>query len=85
MSRLSVAGTDEAGDTVKVEPEHTNQTHEACIFSYINYSIAQSIDIDGMVKTRTYCAHVKKARCRSIPSDDARHHSRAILVQPHAG
>ena len=34
MSRLSVAGTDEVGDTVKVESEHTNQTHEACINKY---------------------------------------------------
>ena len=61
MSRLSVAGTDETGDTVRVEPKHTNQTHEACINTYINYSIVQIIDIDGMVRTKTYCAHVKKA------------------------
>ena len=40
MSRLSVAGTDEAGDTVKVEPEHTNETHEGCINTYTKYSIA---------------------------------------------
>ena len=66
MSRLSVPGTDEAGYTVKVEHEHTNQTHEACINTYISYSIVQIIDIDGMVRTKTYCAHVKKARCRSI-------------------
>ena len=40
MSRLSVAGTDEAGDTDKVEPEHTKQTHEAYVKTYINYIIA---------------------------------------------
>ena len=40
MSRLSVAGNDEEGDTVKVEPEHTKQTNEACINTYINYNIA---------------------------------------------
>jgi hypothetical protein len=66
MSRLSVAGTDEEGDTVKVEPEHTNQTHEVFINTYINYNIVQSIDIDGMSRTRPYCAHVKKTLCRSI-------------------
>ncbi len=41
MSRLSVAGTDETGDTVKVGPEHTNKTHEACKNTYINYNRAK--------------------------------------------
>ena len=48
MSRLSVAGTDEAGDTVKVEPDHNNQNTRACVDTYISY-IIYCIDIDGMV------------------------------------
>ena len=48
MSRISVAGTDEAGDTVKVEPEQTNQNTRACVHTYISY-IIYCIDIDGMV------------------------------------
>jgi hypothetical protein len=48
MSRLSVAGTDEAGDTVKVEPEQTNQNTLECVYTYISY-IIYCIDIDGMV------------------------------------
>ncbi len=47
MSRLSVAGTDETGDTVKVEPEQTNQNTRSCVDTYINY-IIYYIDIDGM-------------------------------------
>jgi hypothetical protein len=47
MSRLSVAGTDEAGDTVKVEPEQTNQNTRTCVHTYIRY-IIYCIDIDGM-------------------------------------
>ena len=47
MSRLSVAGTDEAGDTVKVEPEQTNQNARACVGTYISY-IIYCIEIDGM-------------------------------------
>jgi hypothetical protein len=39
MSRLSVAGTDEAGDTVKVEPEQTNQYTRTCVDDYISYII----------------------------------------------
>jgi hypothetical protein len=39
MSRLSVAGTDEAGDTVKVEPEETNQNTLECVYTYISYII----------------------------------------------
>ena len=48
MSRLSVAGTDEAGDTVKVEPEQTNQNTRVCVYTFISY-IIYCIDIDGMV------------------------------------
>jgi hypothetical protein len=39
MSRISVVGTDEAGDTVKLEAEHTNQNTRACVDTYINYII----------------------------------------------
>ena len=46
----SVAGTDEAGDTVKVEPEQTNQNTRACVHTYIKY-IIYCIDIDGMGMT----------------------------------
>jgi hypothetical protein len=35
MSRLSVPGTDETGDTVKVEPEHNNQNTRACVDSNV--------------------------------------------------
>ncbi len=45
MSRLSVAGTDEAGDTVQVEPEQTNQNTRVCVYTFINY-IIYCIDID---------------------------------------
>ena len=87
MSRFSVAGTDEVGDTVKVESEHTNQTHERVKKknTYINYSRALSIDTDGMVRTKTDCTQVKKARCRLISIYDVRHRSRAILVHHHPG
>jgi hypothetical protein len=47
MSRLSVAGTDEAGDTVKMEPEQTNQNTRTCVDTYMSY-IIHCIDIDGM-------------------------------------
>jgi hypothetical protein len=47
MSRISVAGTDEVGDTVKVEPEQTNQNTRECVDTYISY-IIYCIDIDGM-------------------------------------
>jgi hypothetical protein len=47
MSRLSVVGTDEAGDTVKVEPEQTNQNTRVCVGTYISY-IIYCKDIDGM-------------------------------------
>ena len=40
MSRISVEGTDEVGDTVKAEPEHTKHTHEAYVNTYSNYIIA---------------------------------------------
>jgi hypothetical protein len=48
MSRLSVAGTDEAGDTVKVEPEQTNQNTRACVDTYISY-IIYCLDIGGIL------------------------------------
>ena len=39
MSRLSVAGTDEEGDTIKVESDHTNNHTREYVFTYISYII----------------------------------------------
>ncbi len=48
MSRLSIVGTDEAGDTVKVAPEQTNQNTRVCVDTYISY-IIYCIDIAGIL------------------------------------
>ena len=66
MSRLSVAGTDEAGDTVKVAPEQTNQNTRVCVDTYISY-IIYCIDIAGMAGSRkTYDVHIEETRCRTM-------------------
>ena len=46
---------------------------------------SSKVEIDGMARTKTDCAHIKKARCRSLSSDDVHHHSRAMLPQHQSG
>ena len=87
MSRLSVAGTDEAGDTVKVAPEQTNQNTRVCVDTYISY-IIYCIDIAGMTGSRkTYDVHIEETRCRTMreKSYGVNHRSQAMPPKHHLG